>query len=249
MTALVLCAMMALQDDVAANAALDTFGKAWIKEKTSDGKTTLVTELAKTQHAKVVAKLLSLLSDADKTVRIGAAAGLATFTSTPELKKAASSALCSGIHAGANLNDADVKIAILTALGTLGEETSASKVKEFFDDKDNKIAVAAVTASGTIKSKVLMDPLIQLLRECEAEQKKSQPPPPAAGGGKAPKVMPTKARPGSSNAPDPEQAKKDRANALIGPTQSALCLLSGQGSLKTSDQFDTWWSKNRAALK
>jgi hypothetical protein len=242
-----LCAMMALQDDTAANAALDTFTKAWSKEKTSDGRTNLVTELAKTQHAKVVAKLATLLSDSDKTVRIGAAAGLATFTSTPELKKAASSALCTGIHAGANLNDPDVKIAILVALGTLGDETSASKVKEFFDDKDNKIAIAAVTASGTIKSKILMDPLIQILKDCEQEQKKSQPAP-APAGGKGAKVMPTKARPGPAG-PDPEQAKKDRANALIGPTQTALCMLSGQGSLKTSEQFETWWSKNRSARK
>jgi hypothetical protein len=246
MTAFMLCAMMALQDDTAATAALETFSKAWSKEKTSDGRTNLVTELAKTQHAKVVAKLATLLSDTDKTVRIGAAAGLATYTSTPELKKSAATALCTGIHAGANVNDPEVKIAILAALGTLGEETSASKVKEFFDEKNLKVAVAAITAAGTIKSKVMMDPLIQLLRECEQEQKKSQAPPPAPGKGA--KAMPTKAS-SAPVGPDPEQAKKDRANALIGPTQSSLCQLSGQGSFKTSEQFDTWWSKNRSALK
>jgi len=253
MIALTLFAMMALQDDTAATTAIETFNKAYAKEKGSDLRVNLVNELAKTQHAKVIQRLGTLMSDPDKAVRLGTAGALATFTGSPELKKAAAGALCSALHAGANSNDPDALIAILGALGVLGDDSAASKVKEYFDDKNNKIAVAAVSASGNIKSKVFMDPLIQILRDCEKQQKADQPAPPPASsavGGRGAKVMPTKGGGTNNNQPDPTlQAKRERTNALIGPTQTALCMLSGQGSLKTSDQFDQWWSKNHSALK
>jgi hypothetical protein len=247
MTALLLCTMMALQDDAAATTALETFNKAWTKEKTGDGRATAVTELAKTLHEKVCVKLSSLLTSEDKQVRLAAAPGLGTFNTTPELKKSASKALCTGLTAGANSNDPETKIAILTALGALNEETSAAKVKDHFDDKDNKIASAAVAAAGNIKSKTLVEPLIEILKECEQEIKKATTLPQGVAGKAGKMPAPAKKAPAApSPANDPEKVKKDRANALLGPSQTALCILTNQGSLKTSEEFEKWWAKNRS---
>ena len=245
MIALLLCAMMVrqAQDDPASASAIETFNKAWSKDKTSDGRASAVTELAKVQYEKVCGKLSSLLTSEDKGVRIAAATGLGTFAS-PELKKSASKGLCSGLTAGADSNDPDVKIAILAALGTLNEETSAAKVRDHFDEKDNKIASAAVTAAGNIKNKTLVEPLIEVLKECEQEIKKATTLPQGIPGKAGKLPAPSKKAPvGPAN--DPEKVKRDRANALLGPSQTALCTITGQGSLKTSEEFEKWWSKNR----
>ena len=246
MTALLLCAMLSFQDDAAATTALETFNKTWSKDKTSDGRAAGVTDLAKTPHEKVCSKLSSLLTSEDKMVRLAAAPGLGTFTSTPELKKSAGKALCNGLTAGANSNDPDVKIAILTALGALNDETTANKVKDHFDDKDNKVALAAVTAAGLIKSKALVEPLIEVLKECEQEIKKATTVQQAVAG-KAGKLPAPSKKPPPAPLPanDPEKIKRDRASALMGPSQTALCTLTNQGSLKTSEDFEKWWAKNR----
>jgi hypothetical protein len=243
------------QDDAAANEAVATFDAGFSKTKDASMRAGFVSNLAKTHHEKVVARLGSLLTHEDKGVKIAAAQALSGFQSTSEdLKKSASHVLGSALTAGANVRDEDVMGALFSALGNLQEESSASVLKNHFEDRNGKIAAAAVGAAGPLKSKTLIEPLISLMRECEKTMGSGSGA--ASGGGgsasgkgvKAPKT--TKGGGGGgggSSSPDPEAAKKERANTLIPACQAALQLLTGQ-ALSGSDEWEKWWSKNRATF-
>src|SRR5207244_3512923 len=159
--------------DDAATKALEAFQTTWTKEKTSEARANAVAELAKTLHEKVCAKLSALLTSEDRAVRLAAATGLGTFKDPAELRKSATKGLTGGLTAGANSNDPDCKVAILNAVQSLQEESAAQKVKDHFEDKETKVAVAAVTAAGSLRNKTMVDPLLQVLKESEDEMKKS----------------------------------------------------------------------------
>jgi HEAT repeat protein len=247
-------ASQAAPDDAAVTTALENFNKAWGAAKGGDQRAAAVAQLSTTHHEKVVAKLGGYTTNDDKSVRLAAVGGLQSFTDTPELRKAASRPLQSALSSGINQVDPDCKIAILNALGALNDDSSWSKVKELWEDKELKVATAAITASGLIKSKNLVEPLIALLREFENDLKKGQaaPGPAPAATSSTVKRMPTsKTAPSSSGPPqlsDADKQKRDRAFALQGTTQSALCTLTNQGSLKTSTDFENWWARNKNAF-
>jgi hypothetical protein len=236
---------LAPQDAAAAKAALDTYATATAKSKDPRAHAEAVAELAKTLHETVATKLGSLLTTEDNQVRMAAAAGLRGFIQPPELKVSAARHLAQALTAGANLRLVDVRVAIFEALGGLQEESSANAIKSHFEEKDSKIACAAVAAAGALKSKTLIDPLIQLLRECEkiVNEGNVPPPPPTVKGAKVGKSPP----PGRNNNNDTDREKKDRASAVGGAAQSALTSLCQQ-NLKTSDEWEKWWIKNRGSF-
>jgi hypothetical protein len=243
-----LLAPQAPQDEAAANEALSTFETGFQQKKDSASRAGLIGQLARTQHEKVVSKLSSFLTNQDKSLKVAAAQGLGQYTSaSPELKKSAAHALTSALSAGANNNDADMMQALFSALGTLQEESSGNAIKSHFEDKDAKIAGAAVSAAGAIKSKALIEPLIELCRECE---KQAKPPgssaPPSGKSVKVPKSKGNSGGGGSSQ-PDPEAAKRDRANSLLSAIAGALQTATGQ-NFNTADEWEKWWSKNRGTF-
>jgi hypothetical protein len=86
----------------------------------------------------------------------------------------------------------------------------------------------------------LVEPLIQVLRDCER----------TINGGALPlPPPPTKGKPPLPPAPQKEmdKEKKYRANAVIGSAESALSALTGQ-NFKTSDEWERWWIKNRSTF-
>ena len=247
MSAFLFCAMLAMQapDDAAATKALDAFQSTWTKEKTSDARVNAVGELAKTPHDKVCAKLATLLTNEDKKVREAAANGMATFKDPAELRKAAGQKLAGALTAGTNANDPDTKVTLLNALGTLQEESVANKVKDLFDDKDNKVAAAAITNAGLLRNKNMVDPLISVFKDCEEKIKEmsNQAPPPQQKATK---------KGGASGAPPPAnndaEKKRERTNTLMGAAQTALGTLTGI-SFKTCKEYQDWWAKNRGSFQ
>jgi hypothetical protein len=240
---ILLAIMLALapQDEAAARAALETYKTTTAKSKDPKVHADAVAELAKTAHEKVAGMLGSLLTTDDKDVRIAAAAGLGTFTQPPDLRVSAAKHLTQALTAGANLKFVDVRVAIFAALGALQEESSANAVKSHFDDKDPKIASAALSAAGSMKCKSLVEPLIQVLRDCERTINGGAlplPPPPTVKG--KPPLPPGPQK-------DQDKEKKDRANAIIGSAASALSTLTQQ-NLKTGDEYERWWIKNRSSF-
>lgn len=248
MSALLLCAMMSLQDDAAK--AIETFEATWKKEKGSDARVNAVVELAKTLHDKVCNRLNTLLTSEDKAVKKAAAAGLGTFNQPAELKKSAAKNLASALTAGANSNDTEAKVAILNALAALQEESVAPKVRDHFDDKDTQVATAAVTTAGSLKNKTMVDPLIQVLKEAEDEMKKiTSAANPAPTPGKNVKPPPKSSGAGTPVAGnEADKKKRDRASAMLSAAQTALGTLTG-ASLKTSEEYQQWWTKNKSTFQ
>jgi len=234
------------QDEAAAKAALETYKTTTAKSKDPKVHVDAIAELAKTPHESVAAKLGSLLTTDDREVRIAAATALSSFKSPPELKLSASKFLVQALTAGSNVREVEVRVAILGAIGALQEETTANALKSHFDDKDPKIACAALAAAGALHSKTLVEPLIQVVRDSERVANGGAlppppPPPPVKGKttGKAPPPPP--------NQKDTDKEKKDRANMMNGAAESALAALTGQ-NLKTGDEWEKWWSKNRSTF-
>jgi HEAT repeat protein len=238
---------LAPQDAAAAKAAIDAYTATTAKSKDPRAHAEAVGELAKVLHETVAAKLGSLLTTDDNQVRIAAAQALRGFINPPELKVSAAHQLASALTAGANLRLDDVRIAIFEALGALQEESSANAIKSHFEDKESKIACAAVGAAGALKSKTLIDPLINLLRECERTVNAGNTPPPQAPVGKGAKVGKTPPSGRSTNNNDTDKEKRDRASAVGGAAVSALSNLTQQ-SLRTSDEWEKWWIKNRSSF-
>jgi hypothetical protein len=159
------------------------------------------------------------------------------------LKQSASKFLSQALTSGANAREVEVRVAIFAALGTLQEETSCNTVKSHFEERDARIACAAVAAAGGIRSKTLIEPLIQVLKECERDLKPvapPAPPPPAKGKAPPPALPPPPAQ------REPDKDTKERANALITAAESALSNITRQEGLKTSDDWERWWIKNRS---
>jgi hypothetical protein len=250
MVLLMLAMLMTPQDDAAATDALTKFEAGFQQKKDGPSRAALISDLARVHHEKVVSKLGSLLSNSDTQVRTAAAQALGSFTTAPaEIKKSAAHALGSGLTAGVNTREPDVMAAILAAIGNLQEDSSGPAIKPHFEDKDIKIAGAAVGAAGAIKSKGMIDPLIEFLRECE---KQAKPPGNSSSSGtgkpvKVPKTSKGGGGGGGSGQPDPEAQKRDRAANLISPTISALAMATGQ-NYNTSDEWEKWWNKNRGTF-
>jgi len=241
MVTLLLLLTLAAQDDAAATEAVATFDATFSKTKEAGARAAAITKLAMTHHEKVVGRLAALLTHEEKTLRIDAAQALATFKDAPELRKSAAHALASALNSGSNLKEVEVQVALLTSIGHLEEESSGTVLKSHFDDKDEQVAQAAIAAAGALKSKAMVEPLIDELRDCE---KKSKVPEPVTGG----KPMKSTSKGGGGgSAPDPEAVKRQRATQLLPAVQGALSNLTGQ-NLALSSDWEKWWSKNRASF-
>ena len=236
MILLLMAVTLALQDDAAATEAIATFDAAFPKAKDPDARAALVNPLAAVLHEKIVSKLNNLMHHADKPVRLAAASGLKAFSAapTPALKKSATKALIDGMGMAVNTKDLDVKELIVGALGPLQDDLAINPLKTALDDKNFRIASAAVSVSIAFRSKDLIEPLISQLRDCEKALK-------AAGNPTLKGKKPTSAK---RDANDPEQLKEDRAANLILPIGSALETLTGQ-KFPDGEGWDKWWTKAR----
>lgn len=174
MLALALLAQAAKPEDAAATEALDKF-KNDFKAKETATRASAVAELSHTQHEKVYVRLAQVLTSPDeKEIRIAAAKGLGGAT---ENKKRPASLLSSSI--APNAKDPAVVAAILEALGKLGDPSASPVVENNFKSKNATVLKAAVEASGELKSRGSVRPLIDLLKNLEEGAKEA----PSVGGG------------------------------------------------------------------
>ncbi|MBV8879840.1 MAG: HEAT repeat domain-containing protein, partial [Planctomycetaceae bacterium] len=153
----VLAALPTLQDDKAAEEALEAFKTAYKSPSEAD-RVAAVNELARVHHAKTLSRLSALLSSDGPSVRLAAAKGIAGFT---ELKKPSVGALTGAMPA--NQKETTVHAGLYEALGRLEEPSAVPIVHRGFDEKETVVAKAAVGAAGQIGSVASIDPLIELL--------------------------------------------------------------------------------------
>lgn len=225
MTALILALTLSLADDeAAATAALDKF-KTDYKSKEVSARAAAVSELARTQHDKVWARLGSLLAADEKEVRIAAAKGLAGVT---ENRKKAVVYLSAG--ATANAKDPVVLAAILKAIGDAKDPLGAAEVEKSFKSKQIPVAKAAIEAAGEIGSRSSVEPLIDTLKWLESNAQDA-PAYGANGGGKTPSV-------GGNGTSDASAKERDTALRPVVIKVLGSITKTSHGTVK---EWSDWW--------
>lgn len=225
-TALLLLA--ALLDDKEADAALQRFKMSYASNSPV-ARAAAVSELARTQHEKILARLAGLLGSEVKEVKAAAALGLGGFT---EFKKQAVGVLAASI--APNDKEPDVQAAIYQALGKLGDPAALPALHKGMEDKDAKAASAAILASAAFKNAATIDALMKEFEDADKINKQ-------AGGGGA--SVPGFSVPGGGGT-DPA---KTRAKEVVKACNKAMQTLSGD-KYATYGEWKIWWSKRRASF-
>ena len=230
-TALValLAAALSGQDDKAVEEAFERFKIAYRSASEAE-RAGAVAELAKVPHPKTLARLAPLLTADGNTVRIAAARGLGGFS---DLRKATVPVLTGALQP--NSKEADVQAAILEALGKLEDESALPSVHKYVEDRDVKVAKAALLAAGQIRSASSIPILIEQVKRMERFVRIKD------GAIDAGNV-------GGYNVPSGEDQNKKRAEELLPLTLKVLQELTRQ-KLTSSKEWQAWWSENRTTFR
>lgn len=235
---LVLALFTFLPGDAESDAALKAFAKAYITPD-ANGRASAVTELSRTQTLVIMAKLGELLTADEPPVRISAAKGLGDFK---EQKPKAAAVLMAAL--GADAKEFDVAAAILTALGTLADESALSVIHQHFSskepkDKDYLVPKAAIGAAGLARSKESIDPLIELMKELEKAEG-------ASGNGKNTSTSKgssgVRGIPGGGTSPQVARAK-----ALIPTIVKAMQKITKE-KWATAKEWEIWWDRHKGTF-
>jgi HEAT repeat protein len=225
-----------LSGDQASEDALKAFAKGYATAD-PNGRAAAVAELARTQTLPIMSKLGELLTADQPPVRISAAKGLGDFK---EQKPKAAAVLIAAL--GADSKEFDVEAALLTALGTLAEESGLPAIHQRFNSKEPKdtnhlVPKAAILATGLARSRESIEPLMELLKELEKAAGVTDNPksPKNAGSG-------VRGVPGGGSNP-----QKDRAKALIPSIIKAMQLISRE-KWATAKEWEIWWSRQKATF-
>lgn len=231
MTTLILAlTLFAADDDAAVTAALETF-KTGYKSRDAAVRASAVTELARTRHDKVTARLAQLLVVDEKEVRIAAAKGLGDI---PENRKKPVAYLIAA--AGPNAKEPAVMAAILDALGKLKEAPAAAEVERHFKAKPIPEGKAAVEAAAAIGSRSSVYPLIEALRWLE-ECAKEAPALNNNNGGKVPDVG------GGGGTIDQAARERERVlRPIVLKTLESLTKANRPGA----KEWEEWWKSDGA---
>ena len=227
MSPLLFLAALLGSDEKAAEDALDRF-KSSYASPSAVNRAVAVSELCRVPHEKTLARVAPLLTGEAKEVREAAARGLGNFT---DYKKAVLPALLGAL--GPNDKEPTVQIAIFDGLGKLDDPAALPTIHKYFEDKDGKVASAALLSAGAIRNVSSIDPIIEQMKEVEklANQK--------AGGGGAPGVS----IPGGGTDPQKTRAKEVQKAAI-----KAMQLLTKEKWV-TSQEWQIWWSRRKATFK
>jgi HEAT repeat protein len=229
LSALLLLALAA-GDDKEAEDALERF-KVSYKNNSAAARASAVTDLSRTQHEKTLSKLAGILAGEEMPVRIAAAKGVGNFT---DYKKKAMP-LLTGALGAMNKDTVDLSVAILEGLGKLGDEAALPTVQSYFDDKEAKIAKAALAAAGDIKSSKSIESIIELMKKYEkatgqdAKSKKNN----ANAGGYGLSI------PGGGDDPVLKLAKEVLPSCI-----KALTAITKE-KWTTSQEWIIWWGKHK----
>ena len=230
--AILLLALVA-GDDKAAEEAIERF-KVSVKGAPTAARAAAATELSRTPHEKTLTRLAGLLGSEEMPVRIAAAKGLGGFT---EYKKKATPVL-TGALGGCTKETVDLAVAILEALGKLGDDSALSAIQGRFEDKDAKVAKAALASAGEIKKSTSIDPIIELMKKYEKVTGRD-----AKSRNNTNTSGVDLGIPGGGDDP-----QKKLASDVLPATIKALATITGE-KWTTSKEWIIWWGRHRNAPK
>ena len=217
-------------DDKAADEAITRF-KEGMKSPSPAARVAAVSELSRTPHEKTFKQIQPLLSTEVTLVKAAAAKGLGGFV---DYKKVAIPALLGALAAGAK--EPDVQAAALEALGKLGDDSVLPTLHKYCEDKDPKVAKAALAAVGEIRRIASIDVIINLMKSLE---KYTEEPNAGGGGGYGNPVS----LPGGG-----DDANRTRAREVIPACIKSLKAITKEG-WTTSKEWQIWWTKKKGSFK
>jgi HEAT repeat protein len=217
-----------VQDDKAAEEAIERFKATFNKSPTPDGRASAVSELARVPHEKTMKVLIPLLmGDPMPKVREAAAKALGDFS---DYKKAVTPAMIGALSAGNNAKEPDVRAAILASLGKLKDPIAFDLIHKTFRDESSKVAKAAITATGTMRQKESLDPLLELLKDVKKWTTKKQ-----SGGYKDDKGQ-----------VGDEAAQMGRLGEIEKAVLAAFQAITKEKWV-TAQEWEIWWTKRKTA--
>jgi HEAT repeat protein len=220
--------LAALADDKEADEALARF-KTTYATQSALARAGAVSELARTQHEKILARLAGILGSEAKEVKAAAALGLGGYS---DYKKQALGILTASI--APNDKEPLVQAAIYEALGKLNDPAALPALHKGIEDKDAKAASAAILAAAAFKNPATIDLILQEFEDADKINKQ------AGGGGGVPGVN----IPGGGGGADPAKA---RAKEVVKASVKAMQLVSGD-KYTTYGEWKIWWSRRRATF-
>jgi len=224
-----MAALLGPQEDKEAVEAISKFKKE-MNNPSTPARAAAVSELGRVHHQKTLLAILPWLTNDGGEVRKAAAAALAGFV---DFKKVALPALVSAIQP--NQKDAMVVESIFQSIGKLGDETTLPTVHKYCEDKDPKVAKAALGAAAQIRKIQSIDFIIDLMTKLEKYT--------ADQGGDYGGI-----NNGGINIPgggeDPNRA---RAREVIPACINALKAITKE-SWPSSKEWKLWWAKKKGSF-
>ena len=211
-------------DDKEIDDALQRF-KTAMKSPDASLRADAVRDLGKNEHEKVLRALGACLETDEKAVRVAAAKALGAWK---EKKPAVVAVLAQAlVH---HSKEPDVAAAILGALEALHDKEALPSAYRYLEDKNEKIAVAAIDVTGAIPSRASIDPLIRLMKKVQNLGDGVY-----SGGN------------GGYDVPADERVK-EWARHLEEAAKKALSSITGEKH-GTPSEWDAWWKRNAATFK
>jgi HEAT repeat protein len=229
LNALVLMTLL-VQDDKAVEEALAAFKAAY--KGTAAQRAGAVSDLARTPHEKTLVKIGALLGQEENPVRIAAAKGLSGFT---DYKKKATVVLLGAL--AANEKNTDVQVAILEAIGALRDEEALPTLHRYFENKDVKVAKAALLAAAEMKKAATVDVIIDLMKRYEKYAKDD-------GAKNSGKNTGGVSLPGGGGNTDP---RKELAKGVLPTIMKALQVITTE-KWASSTEWVLWWEKHKSTF-
>jgi hypothetical protein len=235
MIPLLLAAALFLQDDdtkkkdAEAKDKVEAFTKALSAKKKDDDVILAIEELGKTRHARILEALKGWLGRGSPDIRLAAGKEVSKY----EKDKGAAEAL---LAAGSRTTEADVAAKMIRWIGDVRYRPIAKDVLKLLDHKSPDVAAAACDALGSLKAKVTVGPLIDLVRRLEQIKEDT--------GSSAP--LPGPPTPGP--APAPKDDQKVRKDKVLPAAMQALKDITSE-SKKDGQEWTGWWQKNQSLWK
>jgi hypothetical protein len=127
--------------------------------------------------------------------------------------------------------------AIFKGLGKLDDEAALGTIHNYFDDKEEIIAKAAILSAGEIRAVSSMDPLIALMKKYEKIEEQAK-----KGGGGGGGY-------GGINVPNGGDDPKLKLAKDVLPTIIKGLQMVAQEKWATPKEWEIWWNKNKATFK
>jgi len=231
------------QDDAVLRDALRKFNDDFSRAGGGDDERIIaVRALGQYRTDRVVRALSPSLTHGSVKVRMAVARELGGFHNVPSAPEALVGALKTYESSGKKTDG--IRILALRSLGQLKSKDAAPEVDRLIADRSQWVSKAAIDASGLIRSKTSIEPLVKALRRVEGPEGSGEigvnplqdELPPVTVQALVKQSLLEKVRPPSER------------DVLAEPIVGALKSITRTGCTGAKD-WEGWWSKNKATFK